>query len=143
MSGESFHPGASLSDDNFSANIGGVGVSVKTGILRGFFSWLGSLPASALLAIVVMMTINLSVTLLAGWYVSGYAVPMALGIINDGNAARDASHSKDLEKVIAAFKESNEQNQRLHDQNQKYNEKMIETLEKRLAPIAVNPLGGS
>ncbi len=141
MSGDTLRPSAQLTDDNFSASIGGVGVSVKTGMLRGFFAWLSGIPASAWLAVVVMMTINLAVSLLAAWYVAGTAIPLALGIINDGHAARDAAHSKDLDKVIAAFKEESLASREHTKQILEGNREMLNLIRDDRKPIAVNPLG--
>jgi hypothetical protein len=76
----------------------------------------------------------LALVIVSAWYVADIAIPKALKIINEGHAARDAAHSKDLDKVIASFKES-------LTESQKHNRELVDAIREHQRPIAVNPLG--
>jgi hypothetical protein len=115
--------------------------NVQTELARAGTHFLFGLQRETVLVIAMLVLV-----LVAAWYVAGTAIPLALGIINDGHRARDDAHTKDLEKVtaansrdldkvIAAFKESS-------DQSQKHNREMIDMIERalKIKPIAVNPL---
>lgn len=105
--------------------------NVQTELARAGTHFLFGLQRETVLVIAMLVLV-----LVAAWYVAGKAIPMALGIINEGHSARDAAHSKDLDKVIAAFKESD-------DRREKHNREMLDVLKEALnnKPIAVNPLG--
>lgn len=136
---------ANITDERFEANIGGVGVSVKTSMVTSLITGLRNVPGSVWFAIALMLALMLGMIVFGAWYVAGHAIPMALNIINEGHAARDASHAKnleqvttahtkDLEKLIATFEKN-------ADQTQKHNREILDVLKERLTPIAVNPAG--
>lgn len=96
-------------------------------VARAGANWLFGQPPVAVLS-VVMMTVLLGI----GYYTAEHVIPSHLQEINSGYEKQAVAYDKSLDKVIAAFKEDREK-------DEKYINQILDIMKDDRKPIAVLP----